>query len=155
MITFSNVTSPEYASEDKQAIRLTVKFNHLETEVEFLARPNDVEKHGSELFKRAESGEFGPVADYVSPTPNEFQKRAMFKAQVESTLANQVVALGFINMAEAMTYCDEPAVPLYQQQALALRKWRSLVWAWYETLVAEGKDADMVNFETMPKFTLE
>ena len=154
MITFSNVTSPEYASEDKQSIRLTVKFDHLETEVEFLARPDDVEKHGSELFKRAEAGEFGPVSDYVIPTLDEFQKRAMFKAHVEAALAKQVTDLGFINMADAMTYCDEPAVPLYQQQALAIRKWRSLVWAWYETLVAEDKDVDMVNFETMPTFTL-
>ena len=38
-------------------------------------------------------------------------------------------ALGYDGIATAVTYADEPAVPLFEAQGKALRAWRSQVWA--------------------------
>lgn len=35
---------------------------------------------------------------------------------------------GYDNMAVAITYAEEPAVPKYQSEGKVLRAWRSLVW---------------------------
>jgi hypothetical protein len=77
----------------------------------------------------------------------------MFKTEVTRLVEAKAVELDFDSVAEAMTYCDEPSVPEYQQKAIALRKWRSLVWAWYDAAVASGADADVATMESMPSFS--
>lgn len=153
MISFTHAHSPMYASVNKDRIALLVKFDHFAEEVEFIASLNDVESHGQELFKRAASGEFGPIGDYVVPTISEADRKAMFKTEVTRLVEAKAVELDFDSVAEAMTYCDEPSVPEYQQKAIALRKWRSLVWAWYDAAVASGADADVATMESMPSFS--
>jgi len=61
--------SPRYASEDGTMIDLDVKFSHLNMTVPFTANAGDVEPHCCDLFHRALSGEFGPIAPYVAPEP--------------------------------------------------------------------------------------
>lgn len=39
--------------------------------IPFTASPEDVEASGRELFARAKAGDFGPVADYIAPAPQE------------------------------------------------------------------------------------
>lgn len=56
-------------------------------------------------------------------------------AQVQAHLDAQAVALGYDNIFTAVTYATEPAVPKFQNDGIALRTWRSLVWAkCYEVL---------------------
>lgn len=152
MISFTNVHSLRFASADNKSITMRVKFTHLPMEVDFLAMPTDIEAHGQELYQRALAGEFGPVAEYIVPTVDEMERKAMFRVEVAARIERKAVELGFDSVAEAMTYCDEPSVPEYQTKALALRKWRSLVWAWHDEVVAAGKD--VAAFESMPKFEL-
>lgn len=37
--------------------------------IPFSARPDDIEEHGRDIYARAISGEFGPIAPYVPPPP--------------------------------------------------------------------------------------
>ena len=154
MISFTNVHSLRFASADNKSITMRVKFTHLPMEVDFLAMPTDIEAHGQELYQRALAGEFGAIAAYEEPAVDISQVQASFKSAVTQRLESKAQELDFISLAEALTYCDEPSVPLYQQQALALRKWRSLVWAWYDDLIASGTELTEDTFKGMPEFKL-
>lgn len=59
------VRNPTY--NDRGTIDVLVVFPWLDQEVPFTATPDDSEAHGRELYVRAISGEFGPVAPYVAP----------------------------------------------------------------------------------------
>ncbi|MNG07263.1 hypothetical protein D3C84_905550 [compost metagenome] len=54
---------------------MIVQFEHLAEPVPFTASPDDVEPHGRWLFALARDGVFGPVAEYVPPTPLEVAAR--------------------------------------------------------------------------------
>lgn len=58
-------------------------------------------------------------------------------AQVQAHLDAQAVALGYDNIFTAVTYATEPAVPKFQNDGIALRAWRSLVWAKCYEVLAE------------------
>ena len=58
-----------------------------------------------------------------------------YETAVQSHLDNQAQLLRFDNIMTAVSYADEPSVPSFQQEGLALRAWRSLVWAYvYQAL---------------------
>lgn len=48
---------------------------------------------------------------------------------VASLLNAQAVALGYDSIESAVSYAEEPTVPEYQAEGLALRAWRSAMWA--------------------------
>lgn len=52
---------------------------------------------------------------------------------LQDVVQNQLDAIarayGYDDIASAVTYAEEPAVPKFQQEGQALRAWRSLVWA--------------------------
>lgn len=60
-------------------------------------------------------------------TPDQVKK--ILTATVQRHIDAQAQALGYDNIYTAVSYAEEPAVPLFQQQGRALRSWRSLVWA--------------------------
>lgn len=60
--------NPVFSSEDKSAIDLIVKFEHLDTEVPFTASPNDPAIHGKDIYERAKAGEWGQVQPYNGPS---------------------------------------------------------------------------------------
>lgn len=60
-IKYTTVRDPKWADETKTQILCMVQFDHIAEEVPFTADLRDVEPHGREIFKRAISGEFGPV----------------------------------------------------------------------------------------------
>ena len=45
--------------------------------------------------------------------------------------------LSYDNIANAVTYAEEPSVPKFQAEGQALRAWRSLVWAKCYEILAE------------------
>lgn len=154
MITFSDVRNPVYVTKDEQAIRVEVKFDHLDAFVEFIARDSDVEQHGQRLFHLTQAGEFGAVAPFVEPVvPNTFSAEE-FKTQVEAKLVEQSISLGFKSVEDALTYCEESSVPSYQQKALALRKWRSLLRAWAEEVLVSEAEIAKTIFANAPAFVL-
>lgn len=58
---------------------------------------------------------------------------------VQSYLDSKAKSYGYDDIRSAVTYADEPSVPLFQEQGLAFREWRSLVWErCYEALEAGG-----------------
>lgn len=89
---------------------------------------------------------------YVDPhavsdvLPSEPEDGRLTNAQaVEFLLNEKAAAYGFDSMISAVSYADEPAVPKFQADGKALRKWRSEVWAAYFELVAsnDGKEPGM------------
>lgn len=68
-LQYTTVRNPQYASADGQNIYCSVTFPdhpHFKQTVElpFNAVPNDIEDHGREIYERAVTGEFGPVAPF-------------------------------------------------------------------------------------------
>lgn len=153
-MNYESAKDPQYINAEKTCIKLTVKFEHLASAVTFIASSTDVELHGCELFKLAHSGQFGSVAEYTPPTADALKASlvSQLRASVTNVLEAQAKSMDFDSLAEALTYCDEPAVPLYQQQALALRAWRSVVWAWFEEIVLYEFDLSVIS--EVPKFKI-
>ncbi|MGL5841166.1 MAG: hypothetical protein ACRCYK_05075 [Aeromonas hydrophila] len=61
--------SPHWLDATHSRLQLTVLFSHLADAVAFTASATDVERYGRDLFANAVAGEFGPIAEYVAPTP--------------------------------------------------------------------------------------
>lgn len=69
----------------------------------------------------------GKPADCPPPSPAEVE--AALKQAVQTMLDAKARALGYDSIFTAVTYADEPSVPKFQQEGIALRAWRSTVWA--------------------------
>ena len=63
------VKNPRWANSEQTLIDLVVKWDEVAEELPFTASPTDTEAHGRALFAAAVAGEFGPVAEYVAPSP--------------------------------------------------------------------------------------
>ena len=66
-LTIISAKNPQATSANNASIHLTVKFAEIPEEIEFTAMPTDSEVHGIELYKRAISGEFGDIKEFVPP----------------------------------------------------------------------------------------
>lgn len=65
-----SVSNPRRVSEDDDEILLDVVLADLGgLAVPFMAKPDDLEETGRDLYARALAGEFGPIAAYVPPPP--------------------------------------------------------------------------------------
>lgn len=71
MLTIQYAKDPVYSSADGQIIDLKVKFYEFAEEMGFGATPYDPMPYGVELYNRAVTGEFGPIAPYVAPPSPE------------------------------------------------------------------------------------
>ncbi|MEB0132663.1 hypothetical protein [Pseudomonas sp. CCI2.4] len=83
------------------------------------------------------------VAEMATRT-SQIQARteAMLEQAVQAKLNGSAIASGYDSIATAVSYAEEPAVPKFQNDGIAFRAWRSLVWAYiYEqlALVTTGK----------------
>lgn len=56
---------------------------------------------------------------------------------VQAFMDAKAVELGFQNLADAVSYAEEPAVLQFQEAGRALRAWRSLVRARFDEILAE------------------
>ena len=61
--------NPRWATAEQTLIDLVLKWDEVAEELPFTASPTDAEAHGRALFAAAVAGEFGPVAEYVAPSP--------------------------------------------------------------------------------------
>lgn len=77
MITYTTVTTPQYADATSTTIGLMVTFNHVGYPIYFTAADNDVEEYGRELFAKATAGDFGIVAEYTPPSTTAIDLTAL------------------------------------------------------------------------------
>lgn len=77
-----------------------------------------------------------PVA-VPPPPPSDAEIQAQLTAVVQRHLDAKAKALGYDNIFTAVTYAEEPSVPKFQADGLALRAWRSAVWAAGYALLAD------------------
>lgn len=87
----------------------------------------------------AQAGTFSPAP---TPAPTEAELVAGYEAEVEKFLQAGAASMGFDSIITAVSYAEEPAVPLFQQQGQALRAWRSLTWAKCREVLASVKAGD-------------
>lgn len=76
---------------------------------------------------------------------------ATFEQAVQAKLDEAAKASGYDSIFTAISYADEPAVPRFQADGQAFRRWRSLVWDYAHTelnavLAGEKPQPDMEAF---------
>ncbi|WP_441228019.1 hypothetical protein AB7813_08415 [Tardiphaga sp. 20_F10_N6_6] len=77
---------------------------------------------------RYSGGEF--IVDPLEPpVPDPSVIAAGKVAVVQKFMDDEARKLNYDDIATAVTYADEPAVPKFQAEGQAFRAWRSLVWA--------------------------
>lgn len=76
----------------------------------------------------------------VQPDPAVVQAAKV--AMVQAHMDERARTLRYDNIANAITYADEPAVPKFQGEGQAFRAWRSLVWARCYEILAEVEAGD-------------
>lgn len=71
------------------------------------------------------------------PEPTQEEREGLRRGEAQRLMKALVDAhaggLGFDDMRDALSFCDEPTVPKFQEQALLLRAWRSRAYAWFES----------------------
>jgi hypothetical protein len=94
------------------------------------------------LGERLEPGDVRVVDDRAVRSwkvvpPSEAELTSIFEQAVQAELDGAAQANGYDGISTAISYAEEPAVPKFQNDGIAFRKWRSLVWAYaYEQLAA-------------------
>lgn len=76
---------------------------------------------------------------------------ARYEAAVQSVLDGAAKARGYDSLFTAISYAEEPAVPRFQADGQAFRRWRSLVWDYAHTeldavLAGEKPQPDIDSF---------
>lgn len=76
---------------------------------------------------------------------------ARYEAAVQSVLDGAAKTRGYDNLFTAISYAEEPAVPRFQADGQAFRRWRSLVWDYAHTemnavLAGEKPQPDLDTF---------
>ena len=77
------------------------------------------------------------------------QTTAVFEQAVQAKLNEAAIAARYDSIATAVSYAEELAVPKFQNDGIAFRAWRSLVWAYaYEQLalvLAGGREQPTIE----------
>lgn len=69
MLIVEYAKDPVWATENNDAINLTVKFEEFTDEMPFTATSYDSESYGVQLFNNALNGDYGNILPYVPPAP--------------------------------------------------------------------------------------
>ncbi|MGH8417345.1 MAG: hypothetical protein ACRER8_08695 [Pseudomonas sp.] len=83
--------------------------------------------------------------------PIQAATTAAFEQAVQSKLDGSARDAGYDSIFTAISYADEPAVPRFQADGQAFRRWRSLVWDYAHTelnavLAGEKPQPDIETF---------
>lgn len=124
-----NVSNPYYTNPAHTMIHCIVTIKGVAGPVPFIATADDPEEHGAALFASINAGDHGVVAAYVAPALDMAALQSSLSTIVQRHVDQVAQSLGYDNIATAVTYADEPTVPLFEAQGKALRAWRSEVWA--------------------------
>ena len=79
------------------------------------------------------------------------ERKALLLQAVDLHLEGQAQAMGYSSIQTAVSYAEEDAVPSFQAEGRALRRWRSLVYAaCYQQLAAfEAAEIDEPTVESL------
>jgi hypothetical protein len=83
---------------------------------------------------------FNAVEESFSPPSAELntdEKVRRYKVAVSRFIDSQAQDLGYDSIITAVTYADEPADVVTQQEGAALREWRSLCWKTCREILAD------------------
>ncbi|MEH6436705.1 hypothetical protein [Massilia sp. DD77] len=83
----------------------------------------------------------GSVRDAVLPPhePTEAEVLAGYEAAVDAHIHAVAQAFGYMSIISAISYADEPAVARFQQEGIALRRFRSECYAKCHEVLADVK----------------
>jgi hypothetical protein len=101
----NNIRSLKWASTEHSSVDL-LGTHPLYGEIPFTASPRDCEAYGRDIYARAVAGEFGPIEEYVAPTPTTAQLVAAIEKQRDDALSAGFLHNGFLY------HCD----PTFQGQ---------------------------------------
>lgn len=73
------------------------------------------------------------IRDWVVVAPTNEKLSSIFEQAVQEKLDAAARARGYDSLFTAISYADEPAVPRFQADGQAFRRWRSLVWGFAHT----------------------
>lgn len=95
----------------------------------------------------------------AAPPPTIGEITLQKRLVVQGHLNSQAVLLGYDDIATAISYADEPVVPKFQMEGLAMRAWRSLVWEKFDEVMADSAGNDGVPSDgelvaMLPAFSL-
>lgn len=76
-LTVINAYRPTYADAVGSAIMLDVRFSEYPDLVGFLARPDDSEPHGRDLYHNAKAGKYGQIARYPASDADLLRQRKL------------------------------------------------------------------------------
>lgn len=108
----------------------------LEEDAKPLLKPLDTLQAGE---IRTEDGRWYRAWNVVPADPEQViaAVTSSFEQATQSHLNSAAAAAGYDDISTAVSYAEEPAAPKFQNDGIAFRKWRSLVWAYaYEQLDA-------------------
>lgn len=127
-------SNAEWSSAGHESILLTVKFTEFDDVLPFLARFDDSEEHGRELYKRAVAGDFGPITPYVPPaiTPAQFQQGIV--NVVQKRLDDFAKTRGYDGILSACTYATS-GVPKFAAEGQYCVAARDATWGALYTLL--------------------
>ena len=125
--------SPKHT--DCGGIELMVVFEGL-GEVPFLAKSDDIESHGRELYARALAGEFGPVAQYVAPVPTQEEILKTLTDAIQNHLDTKPKERLYDGILSLCTYATSMN-PKFAAEGQAGVVWRDACWAKGYEIMAE------------------
>lgn len=75
------------------------------------------------------------IQDWIVYKPSSQEIIRAFENHIEQVLNQTAKDHGYDNISTAISYADEPAIPRFQIEGKAFRRWRSIVWNYaYEQL---------------------
>lgn len=109
---------------------------------------NVIEVESLDVFPGLVDGVAASIGDFwldgvlTSPEPEpltEAETVAAYMAAVQGHMDATARSFGYDHLIAVISYAEEPSVPRYQNEGLAFRAWRSLVWQACEQVLAAVK----------------
>lgn len=117
---YTSVTNPTWVN-DHLAIQCTVLFAGFAAPVPFVARENDIEPHGKEIFTRCLAGEFGEIATLEPSLPTLESQIAELQQGYAGYLETVAKEQGFPSQTLFLLRAAAPGP--FQAKAVAYMQW--------------------------------
>ena len=134
-IIIKTANNPKYTSQGM--IELTITTDTINTPFQFFASENDVEPYGVELYNNAIAGVYGVIAPYDLPVINVDQYLLSMEISINKYMDIFAGTWGYGippgsdgSLDKAISYIGDSNV-LWNNEAVALKTYRSHVWAWF------------------------
>lgn len=90
---------------------------------------------GQQAGQLIEADENGRPVLVDPPAPDADQLLQLYTGVVQAHMDSAAQQRGYDDLASAVTYAEEPAVPKFQAEGRAFRRWRSECWAFCYALL--------------------